>query len=118
MDNFERALFINKSHEYLIPIVETLPEQISYSINVGYKLPFTNPVKLIVWRACLVANQNSNNQFNYTTQPYTTDEENIIGKNLLVINGINRMDLSAPEFYTLIQKYQNNFMNCQKGIFT
>jgi hypothetical protein len=117
LDNFERSKFMNNSHEYLIPIVQSLPEQISYSANVIYKLPLVNPVKLIVWRGLLLANQSSNNQFNYTTYPYTTTEENIINKNLVIINSVNRMDLDSSQFYTLIQKYQNNFINNQKGIY-
>lgn len=117
LDNFERSNFHNNSHEYLIPIVQTLPEQIIYSINSSYKLPLINPVKLIVWRLVLLANKNYNNSFNYTTFPYTTDVQNLINKNLLVINSVNRIDLSDTEYYTLIPKYQYNFINKQKGIY-
>ena len=111
LDNFERYNFLTKPNEYLIPVIQSLPEQIAYSINNSYKLPFINPVKLIVWRALLLSNKTLNNQFNYMAE-----EENIINKNLLVINSINRMDINSFEYYTLIQKYQYDFVNNQKGI--
>jgi hypothetical protein len=117
LDNFERANFLNNSHEYLIQVVQTLPEQVMYSLNVTYKLPLYNPVKLLVWRAILTSNQNSNDQFNYTTFPYTDEEEYLINKNLIVINSVNRMELDTEEFYTNIPKYQYNISNRQKGIY-
>jgi hypothetical protein len=117
LDNFERNNFLNNSHEYLIPVIQSLPEQFIYSINQTYKLSLINPVKLIVWRAQLVSNKNFNEQFNYTSSPYTDTEENLINKNLLVINSINRMDLDSIPYYTTIQKYQYNIINHQKGIY-
>lgn len=58
LDNFERSIFLNNMNQYLIPIVQTLPEQIIYSINSTYKLPLYNPIKFIAWRLCLQSNQN------------------------------------------------------------
>ena len=117
LDNFERYQFINNSHEYLIPVIQTLPEQIVQSTNVSYKLPLVNPVKLIVWRAMLVANKNTNDVFNYTTYPYTENEENIISNNRIVINSVDRMSLDSIDYYTTIPKYQYNFYNNMKGIY-
>jgi hypothetical protein len=117
LDNFERYNFMNNSHEYLVPVVQSLPDQIIYSTNATYKLSLVNPIKLIVWRAILNANKSNNNQFNYTTYPYTDFEEDIITNNYVVINSVNRMNLDSPIYYTNIQKYQNNFSNKQKGIY-
>lgn len=117
LDNFERYNFINNSHEYLVPIIQNLPEQIVYSTNSSYKLPLINPTKLLVWRAILTANVTNNNQFNYTSLPYTDTPEFLINKNLLVINSINRMDLDSYIYYTILQKYQYNFWNNQPGIY-
>jgi hypothetical protein len=117
LDNFERRNFLNNYHEYLIEIVQTLPERLIYSINSSFKLSLINPVKLLVWRGLLLSNKNSNNQFNYTTYPYTGEEEDIINKNLIIINSINRMDLDSVQYYTNIPKYQYNFNNSQKGIY-
>jgi hypothetical protein len=105
LDNFERYNFINNSHEYLVPVIQTLPEQIVYSTNSSYKLPLINPTKLLVWRAILTANLTNNNQFNYTSLPYTDTPEFLINKNLLIINSINRMDLDSYIYYTILQKY-------------
>jgi len=116
LDNYERTKFLNNSHEYLIPTVQTVSEQIIYSMNFGYKLPLINPVKLLVWRALLVSNDTNNNHFNYTTTPYTNNEENIIIKNLLIINSINRMDLDSIEYYTYIPRYQYNLGN-ESGVY-
>ena len=117
LDNFERTHFIKNEHTYLITTVQTVADQTICSSNISYKLPFINPVKLIVWRCILISNINSNNQFNYTTTPFTEEEENLITSNLLVINSVNRCDLDDSNYYTTIQKYQNKFYNKQKGIY-
>jgi len=116
LDNFERAKFLNNTHEYLIPIVQTVSDQIIYSMNFGYKLPLINPVKLLVWRGLLVSNYNNNNYFNYTTTPYTDNTEDLIIKNVLVVNSINRMDLDSMEYYTYIPRYQYSLGN-ENGIY-
>ena len=116
LDNYERVKFLNNSHEYIIPIVQYLPEKIINSTNSIYKLPLINPVKLLVWRCILALNKNLNNIFNYTCRPYI-NEDNLIYKNLLIINSINRIDLNSIQYYTSIQKYQNDFNNNQKGIY-
>jgi hypothetical protein len=113
LDNFERYNFINNTHEYIIPLIQTLPEQIAYSANINYKLPLINPVKLLVWRAILSSNILNNKQFNYILE----DSELIINKSVVVINSINRIDLDSNIYYTNLQKYQNNFYNSQNGIF-
>lgn len=111
IDNYERVNFINKSHEYVIQVVQTLPDQIINSANNIYKLSLYNPIKLIVWRCILLSNLSSavNDIFNYG--------ENLISKNLVVINSINRMNLNSIIYYTNLQKYQNDLNSIQKGIY-
>jgi hypothetical protein len=122
LDNYERTLFQNNSNEYIIPIVHTLPDQTVYSTNVIYKLPLYNPTKLLVWRAMLLSNYNSNDLFNYTAYPYTNllanTSDNIIKNELIYINSKTRMSLDNHIFYTTLQNYQNNFKTSQKGIHT
>jgi len=117
LDNFERFNFINNENEYLIPIIQTLPEQIIYSTNIAYKLSLTNPIKFLVWRIILSSNINLNDHFNYTTYPYTLTEENLINKNTIVINSINCINSSSPEFYTYLQKYKHKLNSIQNGIY-
>lgn len=118
LDNFERTIFLNNTNQYIVPIVQTLPSQTIYSINAMYKIPFYNPIKMIVWRLILQSNQLINNLFNYTSYPYTTTEESLINRNLIVINSTNRIDMSEIDFYTKIQQYQYNYYTRQKGIYT
>ena len=109
IDNFERVNFINKSHEYVIQVVQTLPDLIMNSINNIYKLSLYNPIKLLVWRCILLSNISCNDIFNYG--------DNLINKNLVVLNSINRMDLNSIIYYTNLQKYQYNLNAIQKGIY-
>ena len=113
LDNYERSKFLNNSHEYLIPLVQTVSDQIIYSMNFGYKLPLINPVKLLVWRGRLLSNNNNNDFFNYTS---TIDNQDLITKSLVVINSINRMDLDSIEYYTYIPRYQYSLGNAS-GIY-
>lgn len=117
LDNYERNKFINKNHEYIIPLVQTVSDQIIYSINSIYKLPLVNPVKIIIWRALLLSNIDNNDYFNYTSYPYTDTYDYLIIKNYLVINSINMIDINSIEYYTILQKYQYKLNNEQTGIY-
>ncbi len=122
LDNYERSLFLSNSNEYIIPVINTLPDLTVYSTNVIYNLPLYNPTKLIVWRAMLLSNYNSNDLFNYTASPYTdllsNVSDNIIKNELLYINSKKRMEIDSYQYYTLLQNYQNKFKTTQKGINT
>jgi hypothetical protein len=110
LDNIERFNFINKSHEYLIPMVQNVAENNFYSSNISYKIPLNNPNKIIFWRSQLVSNYNSNNLFDYTLYPLTSEKENIINKARIILNSIKRMELSNIESYTNLQIYLNNYV--------
>jgi hypothetical protein len=124
LDNFERLQFIKKNHEYIIPVVQTLSEQIAYSSNISYKLPLINPVKLLVWRGILTSNLTNNNQFDYSIMNYLQSNnlqnnlpENIINNNKLIINSIERMGLYSSEYYTTLPTYQYNFLKNNNGVY-
>ena len=117
LDNMERLQFIKKKHEYLIPIVDTLPNQIINSSNIKYKLLFYNPSKLIVWRCVLSSNYKINDIFNYTSLPYTDKSENLILNHKLIINSIERMGIYSSEYYTFLPLYQYKFTPSQDGIY-
>lgn len=117
LDNEERFNFIKKPQQYLIPTVQNIHEQIYYSTNVSYKIPFINPNKIILWRCCLLSNINSNNLFNYTLYPITDTHNSIINKVSIILNSIQRMELNSWEHYSLLQNYLNNFTTPQKGIY-
>lgn len=116
LDNEERFQFLSKPHQYLIPMVQNIPEQIFNSINIAYKIPFINPNKCIFWRCQLLSNVQSNNLFNYSLYPITDTEESIIEKESIILNSIDRMQPSNQEYYTKLQLYINNFVSSQKGI--
>lgn len=116
LDNEERFNFLNKTHQYLIPMVQNIAEQTFYSINVAYKIPFINPNKIIFWVAQLVSNINSNDLFNYTLYPITNTQDSIINKETIVLNSINRMQPDNVLMYTNLQIYLNNFVSSANGI--
>ena len=112
LDNDERLNFINNNHEYVIQTIVSIPEQIISTINSVYKLPLTNPIKMLIWRGLLQSQKILNNHFDYTF-----DDKYLINKCLLVINSVNRMELNSIEYYTTLQNYQSNLMNSQKGLY-
>lgn len=116
LDNTERFLFINNTHEYLVPVIQNIQEQTFYSTNILYKIPYVNPIKILFWRAQLVSNYNTNDLFNYTIEPLISASNRIIENEYLVVNSVNRMELSKPEYYTNVQIYQNKFTSAQSGI--
>jgi hypothetical protein len=117
LDNEERFNFINKTQQYLIPIVQNIPEQIYYSTNISYKIPFTNPNKIIFWRCCLQSNIILNDTFNYSLYPLTNNQISIIKNTQIILNSIQRSELNSWEHYSLLQNYLNNFITPQNGIY-
>ena len=116
LDNEERFAFLNKSHEYLIPIVSNISKVTHSYTNSSFKIPFTNPNKIIFWMAQLNSNININDIFNYTLYPISEKHENIIQQNTILINSIPRMEPNNVEFYTNLQIYLNNFVSSSPGI--
>jgi hypothetical protein len=116
LDNEERFNFLNNSHQYLVPMVQNIMEQTFYSANIAYKIPFINPNKVIYWRAQLVSNINSNDLFNYTMFPISDTESNIIEKENIVLNSIDRIQMDNVELYTNLQIYLNDYVSSSIGI--
>jgi hypothetical protein len=117
LDNVERLFFMKNSHDYIVPIVQTLPLQNINSLNVKYKLSLFNPCKLIVWRCILQSNNNINDFFNYTTKPFTAEEEDLIISHKVIINSIEMMQQYSPEYYTYLPKYQYKISSVSNGIY-
>ena len=97
--------------------MQNIPEQIYYSTNISYKIPFINPNKIIFWRCCLLSNILSNNSFDYSLYPITNDNSSIIKNIQIILNSIPRTDLNSWEHYSLLQNYINNFTTPQNGIY-
>ena len=116
LDNEERLAFLNKSHEYLIPIVTNISKVTHSYSNSSFKIPFTNPNKIIFWMAQLNSNININDIFNYTLYPISDNYDNIIEQNTILINSTPRMESTDVEFYTNLQIYLNNFVSSSPGI--
>ena len=116
LDNEERFNFLNKPHEYLIPMVQNIAQQTYFSNNISYKIPFINPNKIIFWVAQLISNINTNDLFNYSLYPLTNTYDNIIQTESVICNSIDRMQPTNIELYTILQIYLNNFISTQSNI--
>ena len=88
----------------MIPVIQTIPEQLISSINSIYKIPFINPIKFIAWRSILKSNIEAKDFFNYSTFP-NTNKDYLIINNSLLINSIKRMELDSNQYYKLTLKY-------------
>jgi hypothetical protein len=109
LDNDERFIFLNKDHQYLIPMIQNISQQTYSSSNIAYKIPFCNPNKIIFWTAQLCSNINLNDTYNYTLYPLTNTYDNIILSEHIVLNSINRMEINSIELYIYLQIYLNKF---------
>jgi len=117
LDNEERFNFIVKPHQYLVPQVQNITQQTVYSVNVAYKIPFINPNKIIFWRCNLVSNDMINDHFNYSLAPLTSAQDNIVEQTQIILNSIQRVELTNQESYSILQTYINNFSSSQVGIY-
>ena len=124
LDNKERWEFIHKDLEYMVPLVDIIPEKKVYSTNVSYKIDLiNNPTKIIYWRGQLLSNYEANDIFNYTTSPIETSNSVdssqhgvLINKVAIVINSINREPDTDYKFYRQMKIYKNNLSSAQDGI--
>lgn len=117
LDNNERWEFTHKELEYLIPLINILPEKKLNSINGTYKIDLmNNPTKILYWRGQLLSNYESNDLFNYTCSPVNDDSNILINNVNIVINSINREDFKEHKFYKQLQIYKNRMSSCQDGI--
>lgn len=118
LGNQERLLFLTKNHEYIIPIVQNVSEQVIYGSNNKYSIPLFNPTKTIFWRCIMVSNKNLNDHFNYTTYPITDKKESIIENHNIIINSQKRLETSNYQHYSYLQNYQSDFLEPQEGIYS
>ena len=116
LDNKERWEFTHRDLEYLIPLIDNIPEKKVYSTNVSYKIDLiNNPTKIIYWRGQLLSNYESNDIFNYTTSPIQ-ENGNLINKVAIVINSVNRESDTDHKFYRQLQIFKNRLSSAQDGI--
>jgi hypothetical protein len=108
LDSNERWYFSNNDLEYIIPLVSNVLEKNINSINSNYNLKLVNPHKVLYWRAQLNSNLYINDVFNYSSLPYTDNEEPLIQSNKLLINSIARNEIYNNEYYERLQPYLNN----------
>lgn len=109
LDSSERWYFMNNPISLVVPLVQNVLDKDIASINNNYKLPLSNPHKLLLWRAQLVSNKEINDHFNYTSKPITTNNEPLIISNKLIINSIPRTEINNYQYYTYLQNYINHF---------
>ena len=111
-------MFINNEIEYVVPVLDIIPEKKIFSINSEYKLDSLNsPVKILFWRTQLLSNYNSNDLFNYSSYPVDLESSDLINKLNLVINSTNREEIDFVKFYNILQVYYNNFFSINNGIY-
>lgn len=111
LDSSERWYFLNNKLEYIVPIVLNVLDKDIASISSNYKLQLINPHQILIWRAILNSNIAINDFFNYSSLPYTKEEEPLIQSNTLVINSIKRCEISNYQYYTYLQTYINQFIS-------
>lgn len=118
LDNKERIHFINNDIEYVVPILEILPEKKVFSVNTDYKLDSLNsPTKLLIWRTQLLSNYELNDTFNYSSYPLDLKSSELINSLNIVLNSINREEINFTKYYSLLQVYYNNLSNIKNGIY-
>lgn len=118
LDNTERFKYINNEITYVVPVLDIIPEKKIFSINSDYKLDcLNNPTKLLIWRTQLLSNYNSNDLFNYSSYPVDLNSTEILNNIHLVINSINREEISFTKFYNILQVYYNELYAIKNGIY-
>jgi len=115
LDNDERVIFTRKKNTYLITQLKYFSVNWNYAnTNIRIPLPFTHPVKEIIWtlqipRNVFVDEFHWNNLFNYTSSPDPTNINrayDIMLESNFWFNGTQLFDNPRPaRFFRYIQPY-------------
>jgi hypothetical protein len=105
LDNEERFLYLTKNHEYLIPVLQNIPEESVFSGNVKLNLPLVHPVSSIFWRVILENNIQRKDYFNYSTYPITETPQAIVRNIKIMLNGQPLSNVENEVFFSPIQKH-------------
>lgn len=123
LDNDERTKFAQSKHDYII-------EQLFFTPNIkiedpvyGAKIIVENPCKLMVWVTQLASVRSSKDYFNYTDSYINISYEknkaigkNIITKETITFNGIDRLSLRNSFYFDSLQKHLHTKTTTIPGI--
>jgi len=123
LDQEERVKFSQSKHEYLIEQTLYNGEKSIDSPHQSYKLGFIQICKELQWVGQLDVAQNSrvNDIFNYTDSLRRdmygkVMGQNIISKETLIFNGLERLGMRNSDYFGVIQPYQNHSSSPSTGI--
>ena len=108
LDTYEKREFSMAKHRYLIEQVQsTNPESLeANTITQKFNLNFNLPVKELFWTIQLARVDRNNDLFNYSnTVAEGINQNNIMEKCVLMMNGLERFQERKAEYFRLIQPY-------------
>lgn len=111
LDTYERKLFAQKKHNYLIEQIQFSEKQ-SYAANATNKkfsLEFNLPIKSLYWVTQLDTYTRDNDLFNFsnTMNPNATKSDNV-STAIILFNGIDRFERRNAKYFRLIQPLQGH----------
>src|SRR5207237_976329 len=87
-------------------------------LHESFKIGFTQPIKELIWVSQLFEARNPriNQTFNYTDSLITNCNGDYIGKNIIkretiLFNGLERLSMRPSEYFTWVQPYQYHTHN-------
>ena len=121
LDQEERIKFSESKHEYLIEQILYSGEKNIDSPHQSYRLGFNQTCKELQWVSQLNLAQKINDIFNYTNslERYKNGKlvgDNIILKETIMFNGLERLSMRESDYFGVIQPYQNYSNSPETGI--
>lgn len=115
LDDEERTRFVKARHEYLIEQLCYNGEEVIDGLHESFKIGFSQPVKELIWVTQLSAAIKINQTFNYTDSLIVEDGvyrgKNIIKKETILFNGLERLSMRSSKYFTWVQPYQYHTHN-------
>ena len=117
LDDEERHRFHKAKHEYLIEQLQYNGEKVIDGTGQSFELGFSHPCKELFWvtQLSLALDSKINDLFNYTNS-LTNKGRNMILRETLLFNGLERVGLRDSEYFDHIQPYQVHENSPAKGI--
>ena len=112
LDDKERKLFAQASHEYLFEQIQLIESRIYANLHNNIHLDMNHPIKELVW----VIEKSKFMNFNFTNSLQQSSGSSPINESCLLLNGYERFSKQKSKYFNYLQPYVHHSRTPNTGI--
>jgi len=114
LDEAERKIFAQASHEYLFEQTQVNQSRIYINSHNNIHLEMNHPIKELIW----VIEKSKFMNFNFTNSLQQTSGSSPIDESCLLLNGYERFSKQKSDYFNYVQPYTHHHRTPNTGIHT